>query len=961
MNSLKKIWPGLLLTLLLLSHGFKVYAANSATCNLTINGTNYPVSANVQATSPSGLDFNINLSLPGSICQGLTYDVGINASNNLILGNNTIVVVTGTSPNYNINGYIPSGGASLPVAFKFRPGVTCNGERGVFTVTIKANCSGQTYSCLLTIDLTATATNTWSVKKDHLWGDLIGGQVLWKITLNNSNSSGIGTYDIASGRIDDAINCGDVVNVQKVVGNTLVTIPVTNLNTPNPYWVTGTVSCFTSQVEYIVTTVCCNAVPTPATNCAAYRFALGKRGPLVRPCDIMVGNSCASKPLVAVVGCSTPFNKSLTYGLPGPSSSVNYTQGCEGEYSICVSNSGNMPFTSLNITDIFPGLSQIEVQQVCVYSQNGANMNYNINFSMSSGGPTSGSGNVASNQCFNFTGPFPTDMTFATTSGSLTYGTICIRVRFKITAPVGTQIQNCATLNYVGSYNGQATNCGITFPPCTGTQKSCATFVVEAPKAVPGLRKCINGPQTYAIGQKIPFCITISNHGAAALTGFTLTDALGSPQNLVLDLSSVQYATGTDYWPGYTPCCPGLGATSSTPPTWVTANTGNLQNPSWAIGNLPGECRLDKASYLVIKFLAEVKPQNCGQNTNKAVLSAGSGTPLSYSAMYNVQCMGGIKITKSASGTFVNPPNPFQYSFKVENAGSVNMTNISVKDAFPACVRFICPAGQIPCTIYNASGISIGSANLSCNTVSGNTTFTVVPSTTSMAPGDYLTFSVTVTRLNGGAEPCCNPEASAYANVPSMGNIPIQDKDGPVCVQKSICCDIPEMIIQLFGGVPPFSGGYYNFGFNIFSWNLPIQEMEVSLMDVHFSYDFKDCKPASVGSMMGHLWTTTPNIGGGLNLSTSPVIANNALQWQAGTPVMFTGGQTVKLRIMRPNMLNIPCCKGKLYYCLKIRLKDVKCRVCEKIVCFSVDVGNFNRENETIEGLEFFEPEVIKQ
>ena len=136
----------------------------------------------------------------------------------------------------------------------------------------------------------------------------------------------------------------------------------------------------------------------------------------MRPCDIWVGSSCDSEPLVTAALCATPFSKVLTYGQPGPTSSINYTQGCEGEYSICVSNSGNTPLTSLNIADIFPALSQIEVQQVCVSSSGGPTMNYNINFNMSSGGPTSGTGNVGSNQCFNFAGPFPTDMTFATTS-----------------------------------------------------------------------------------------------------------------------------------------------------------------------------------------------------------------------------------------------------------------------------------------------------------------------------------------------------------------------------------------------------------------------------------------------------------------------------------------------------------------------------------------------------------------
>ena len=74
---------------------------------------------------------------------------------------------------------------------------------------------------------------------------------------------------------------------------------------------------------------------------------------------------------------------------------------------------------------------------------------------------------------------------------------------------------------------------------------------------------------------------------------------------------------------------------------------------------------------------------------------------------------------------------------------------------------------------------------------------------------------------------------------------------------------------------------------------------------------------------------------------------------------MFKGGQTINVRILRPLILPLPCCNGKFYYCLKVRLRDVKCRICEKIVCFEVPMGTLDHSMEIQEKLDILEQDFI--
>jgi len=128
-----------------------------------------------------------------------------------------------------------------------------------------------------------------------------------------------------------------------------------------------------------------------------------------------------------------------------------------------------------------------------------------------------------------------------------------------------------------------------------------------------------------------------------------------------------------------------------------------------------------------------------------------------------------------------------------------------------------------------------------------------------------------------------------------------------------------------------------SFNLNINTGTTPIQELEVSLIDYHTEYNTDLCQPKNLG-VFGNINSPNTNFSG-------LVLADNGTQdltWQLGTPSVLNG--VIRIYISKSNILNLPCCNGKFYFCLKISFKDVNCNVCEKIVC---GVLNLNEQNLT--------------
>ncbi|MDP2059406.1 MAG: hypothetical protein Q8J97_06695, partial [Flavobacteriaceae bacterium] len=146
-----------------------------------------------------------------------------------------------------------------------------------------------------------------------------------------------------------------------------------------------------------------------------------------------------------------------------------------------------------------------------------------------------------------------------------------------------------------------------------------------------------------------------------------------------------------------------------------------------------------------------------------------------------------------------------------------------------------------------------------------------------------------------------------------------------------LCCNIPgDLSVELIKNNNPRFGGE-SLSLQISGITTPIQNIEVSMLDYHLAYGDDLCKPANMG-IFGNISSPNNSLGG-------LVLADNGTQsisWNPGAPGVFNGN--IKLNISKPNILNLPCCNGKMYFCLKVKITDVNCNVCEKIVCGSLDL-----------------------
>ena len=146
-----------------------------------------------------------------------------------------------------------------------------------------------------------------------------------------------------------------------------------------------------------------------------------------------------------------------------------------------------------------------------------------------------------------------------------------------------------------------------------------------------------------------------------------------------------------------------------------------------------------------------------------------------------------------------------------------------------------------------------------------------------------------------------------------------------------LCCNIPgDLSVELIKNNNPRFGGE-SLSLQISGISTPIQNIEVSMVDYHVTYANDLCKPANMG-IFGNI--SSPN-----NTVAGLVLTDNGTQsisWNPGAPGVFNGN--IKLNITKPNILNLPCCNGKMDFCLKVKITDVNCNVCEKIVCGSLDL-----------------------
>jgi uncharacterized repeat protein (TIGR01451 family) len=840
---------------------------NTSTCNLS--GDNVTVSVPTEVLTGDNIALNITLS--GGYDAGCVKTVSITNSSNLVFQSSGAIPFSNTGVGTYQNDASPTlngnDGHNFNVFYKFPNYVTCNGVVGTFDVTVTLDCAGVITTCTTSVSVIARADNYWSITKQFITGDLTCGISKWRINLthNNPNGTGLGTYNIN----------GTITETPSVPIITGASFLVNQNGYANGTW------------PRIVTLQNCAPDGTSITNIANYNFTLGDG-----TCDTMVGTVTATSPPLASPNASISFQKYVS-----SSYNTNLTPGCDARYQINVCNNGNVPWTDLQITDNLniPGITISSVSTSWSYT------------------------NVAG--FYTFTAP----PGFILNPGDCQ--TILIYFTIDVSATIGSTISNTANLSYVAAGTGGSPG-GPPLDPCPLI--SCPTidttiqntsddvdFIVEAPKSIPSIKKCIVDPPNvlippiYQIGDIIKFSIMVGNSGSADLNTI-ITDALGPPQNLqIIPLSSV-----FDYYPnqnaGYKNSCnPPFGAPIP-PPFPVSEDSFDLQNPFWNIIDMPGICEYYKSNFLIITFDAVILPQLSGTKTNTATVPYNAST-LSSSVNYSIDQVGILGIFKEADEEIVENGQSFNYTITVSNDGSVPLDNIVITDMLPDCVSV---NGQI--TIEDAIATPIPF------TTSGGLIISINP-VTQIFPGNDFTITIPVVKSGGGN--CCNESVSVTAEMITSGielNANYGSPEAPAaCVTGTECCDIED-----FDATIKENNGTFNV--NISGGSVPLQEVEISMVDYHIEYSDEACKPDDLG-IFGTLTTSTTNLAN-LILNAGDN-GTSSLSWLLGDPSIINSA--VNLDILYPDVLNLDCCDVEFYFCLKVRVKDVNCNVCEKIICFS--------------------------
>ncbi len=846
------------------------FAQNTNTASCTGNFGILKVT--VPSTSLTGELFPLNIDIPGGASANCIKTVTINTSQELEFDSspaNFPFGSTGNNKEYSniTNCFAPNQGQIFNVYFKFPGGVTCDNTVGTFLVEVKLVCDGIETSCTAEVEVIARATNYWSVVKNFHIGNLTCGISKWRFGIKHDGPK-FGSYRL-NGIITETV--APVFNPNP---------PVLNFGLSNIY-----------RTTYIreVSLRNCTPVGTSITNTADYKLVLGNN------CDSIFDNVSAISPPMAAPMPDISFSKSSW------SNGGLFIQGCQGRFVIKVSNNGNTPWTDLQIVDnlTIPGIQITSID---------ANF-----WTQYPPGATSGT--------VTFKRPG-----FILCPGEYTY----LYINYIVTGAIGTSVTNTATLSYTGAESCDTVSTVSPCPPeidCpdldTSKYKKIAStnFTISEPQPIPSIVKCnepdFNSIPIKQVGDRIRFKIQVGNSGSMPLSS-TVTDVMNAAanQNLRIDASSLT----VNYYPDQTQNrCGWLSNNSNVIPVPRNLAGGpmswdwndNLQNPVFNLTDIPGNCNLWNTNIAVIEFEAEVLPQLAGSKTN----TANMGT-LSGSANYKVDVSGELGIEKVANKQFVENGDSFNYFLTVSNLGSDPVNNIVITDNMPECVTL---NGNIT-ALKGATQIQL--------TNSGNLVINIDPATT-LQPAETIIIKIPVIKVSGTK--CCNEHASVTANMldPTYGGQLDANTDHNIaCVESELCCDIEKLTVNLYS---IYANAGNSFRLNISSGGIPIQEVDVSLIDYHVEYSEPDCKPADMG-MFGTLFSPNLNLG---NL----VLDNNnthSLSWELGSPTILNNG--IKVNIKRPSILNISCCNGKLYFCLKVSVKDVDCNVCEKIICGSTSL-----------------------
>lgn len=691
---------GTLLTIVLLLLGGLWLPASAQGVQISLDKTH-----NAPNPVPSGQTFTYTLaySWSGGVPGPLIITDTI-PSNLDVISTIPSASVTGNIVQFTLTGLTGSAGAgTVQINVRFKPGVTCPGERACNTAWIRRESGGNAVKSG-EVCVTATAQNKWTFEKTLFAGCALDNEVIFRICVKNPSGGDIGGLNLTNVTLSDVVPTGAIVtgvsgswsgftqvgsNVTLTGGPT--TLPVSAYNA----WY-----CVYIKINFPSTTFSSGQT---VTNRARLTFRT--------PCDDPRGELTTWRDSASVTLCDANPSGQVWKGLSlslyfpsNPSYLPTFTPGCCGTYRVYYGNNGNVAQPNVKITDVLPP----EVDLNSIRTQVPAGM-----------GPCTlkvycwSSGTCSPTACTTVVYNTPGTYTLST----LPANACKVEWQYGGSMPIATSLNNyldvCVRSTSQASPFAAVTAGDTITNQVTGQADNFGPASVSHSKVVDGqtpkilatkifMGECTSSctPNTagpFVPGDTVRFRMAVANIGNLNATTCTITDALPSGLSYV---GNETYFYGGFNWLAsqYNPNCCSLsvsvpteiGGTITTPSPGDTAL-------SWSFPTLPARCD-GTVEYFIIEFdvvISSSPPAPPGNYPNTFTFNASNlgSAVTSNVATLTVNAIAQLQLTKDvrpagSSASFsstagVPAGGQAEFRLRLTNTGNMSLQGICLLDIMP--------------------------------------------------------------------------------------------------------------------------------------------------------------------------------------------------------------------------------------------------------------------------------------
>lgn len=612
------------------------------------------------------------------------------------LPGNPVSVITGNQVVFTLTGLsLPSGSGTVQINAKFKPGVTCAGERACNRAGISTNMNANFVYSNESCVTAATPTNKWQFEKEWIAGCAINDEVIFRIKVINPSGSDIGGLNLTNVSLSDFVPANSVVTAvygswTGISGTTLTGGPSTLTVSPWNAWYTAYIKVqfpsgfFTAGQQVI--------------NQANMSFNT--------PCNSQMTTWTDTAKVTLCQGVSSgALNKYLTLSLSFPNNPSWYpvfSPGCCGSYHLNYVNNGTLAQPNFVMEDLIP--PQLDVNKIYtnvtasntpvtvdVYCWTGTNCSSTpcTTVVYNSAGWQTLTG-LPPNVCkvrWSYSG------SIAVSQGIYNYMDVCVRSNnYTNGAPVLTG------QNVVNTVNVSATNLSTLTATHTKVIDAVAPKVVTTKLLIGDCNNAcqVNPSGPFQPGDTVRFRMAVANIGNANATLCSINDIL--PAGLTYVGNETYFYGGFNWMANIynPPCCSLTVSVPSQVGGAITSPAVGATNLTWTFPVLPSRCD-GTVEYFLIDFdvkISDNPPAPPGQYTNTFNFAASNvSNILSNPAILTVNATAQLQAIKEVRKQGSTNPWSFsasvlpgamaEYRVRVVNSGNTQLTNLCLLDIMP--------------------------------------------------------------------------------------------------------------------------------------------------------------------------------------------------------------------------------------------------------------------------------------